>query len=118
MAEGDVDAAVAELPIIDWSGPHKDLRFVEAPVEACLLVDDLEANVLPGQEAQWVPIEGWHSPWLRQTSMGSSVPSKLPSLVAISMWRVSMVCGKAGAPESLQPAPLEITPLSMVPSQS
>ena len=63
VAEGDVSEAVAALPIIDWDGPHKDLRFLNAPEAECLLVDDLAEYIAPGQEAQWIPIAGWHAPY-------------------------------------------------------
>lgn len=63
VSEGDVSAGVSTLPIVDWSGPHKDLAFLDAPAAACLLVDDLAEYVAPGQEEQWLPIEGWHAPY-------------------------------------------------------
>ncbi len=62
-AEGDVAMEVAALPIVAWSGPVKDLRFLDAPAAACLLVDDLAAYVAPGQEDRWIPIDGWHAPY-------------------------------------------------------
>lgn len=46
-----------DLEIVDWEGWHKDLRYVaDAQPEEVLLVDDVEAYVLPEQKAQWVPV--------------------------------------------------------------
>lgn len=51
----------ANIEYIDWSGPYKDLtRFVG---EGCLLVDDLEGYVAPGQQGSWLRIQNFESPY-------------------------------------------------------
>ena len=68
VAEGDVPAGFGAVPVVPWSGPHKDLRFLQAldgsvELASSRLVDDLEAYVLPAQRHLWLPIEGWHAPY-------------------------------------------------------
>lgn len=55
--EGSMPAWSAEMEIIDWSGPVKDLRFVCTVPENALLVDDNPQYVAPGQGASWIPVQ-------------------------------------------------------------
>ncbi|MEM9530895.1 MAG: NIF family HAD-type phosphatase [Pseudomonadota bacterium] len=49
---------------VEWQGKTKNLEHVQtAAVEECLLVDDYEVYVHPGQESQWVPIAEFQSPY-------------------------------------------------------
>ena len=64
-AEGHMPPALrARLEVIHWNGPHKDLRFIPGcrPKEV-VLVDDQATYVMPGQEAQWVAVEPFISPY-------------------------------------------------------
>ncbi len=60
----EAPAWFADLEYIVWEGEHKDLSFVPgADPDEVLLVDDRPAYVLPGQEAQWVPINPFCAPY-------------------------------------------------------
>lgn len=48
------------LEFIDWSGEHKDLRFIpNAHPEEILLIDDDAAWVSADQKCQFIPIAPW-----------------------------------------------------------
>ncbi|AGX88739.1 NIF family HAD-type phosphatase [Candidatus Symbiobacter mobilis] len=54
----------ATVEFVSWEGKTKDLRFVQdALVHETLLVDDFEAYVHPGQESQWVKVDGFDFPY-------------------------------------------------------
>lgn len=64
-ADGALPQGVSQaLDIVDWSGPYKDLRFIEgtSPKRA-LLVDDLASYVHPDQRDRWIPIPPFVSPY-------------------------------------------------------
>lgn len=62
--EGSAPAWFAQVEIVEWSGEHKDLRFVPgAEVERAALVDDLAQYVLPGQEHRWIAIAPFEAPY-------------------------------------------------------
>ncbi len=64
VREGQAPAWFAELHYVQWTGPTKDLSFVEgAQPEDVLLVDDHRPYVHPGQEAQWVPVAQFEHPY-------------------------------------------------------
>lgn len=53
-----------ELEYVSWTGATKDLALIrDAAVEDCLLVDDFEAYVHPGQHAQWICIDSFSHPY-------------------------------------------------------
>lgn len=51
------------LECVEWTGRHKDLRFVSPTTEDVLLLDDQEAFVLRAQKGQWIAIPGFAPPW-------------------------------------------------------
>ena len=63
-AEGAAPPWLAACECVPWEGEVKDLRFIPgAAVAETLLVDDLEAYILPEQREQWVPIAPFASPY-------------------------------------------------------
>ena len=65
--EGSAPPWFATLEFIEWSGPHKDLRFVPGVTpQQVVLVDDLEQYVAPGQHAQWVKAPAFEAPYSPQ----------------------------------------------------
>jgi hypothetical protein len=64
IGEGAIPAWMSAIEVVEWSGDHKDLKFIEgAEVSRTFLVDDHEPCVHPDQKAQWVPIEAYASPY-------------------------------------------------------
>jgi hypothetical protein len=62
--EGSVPLWFQRIEYIHWAGPTKDLMFVTgAEVTSVLLVDDLVQYIHPGQQAQWIPIQGFEPPF-------------------------------------------------------
>lgn len=54
----------AQLEYVSWTGATKDLALIrDAAVEDCLLVDDFEAYVHPGEHAQWICIDSFSHPY-------------------------------------------------------
>ncbi|AZY51048.1 hypothetical protein C0J09_17435 [Bordetella avium] len=54
----------AQLEYVSWAGATKDLALIpNAAAEDCLLLDDFEAYVHPGQHAQWICIESFAHPY-------------------------------------------------------
>ncbi|MGW9065606.1 NIF family HAD-type phosphatase [Achromobacter animicus] len=55
----------AQLEYVQWSGTTKDMTSVpDSEVTDCVLVDDFEDYVHPGQHSQWVSIECFAHPYL------------------------------------------------------
>lgn len=53
-----------QLECVSWPGVTKDLALIpDAAVQNCLLLDDFEAYVHPGQHAQWIHIESFSYPY-------------------------------------------------------
>ncbi|MGF1578865.1 MAG: NIF family HAD-type phosphatase [Gemmataceae bacterium] len=53
-------ALVNRLEYIDWSGEHKDLRFIpDAQPNQILFVDDDPGWIATHQKDRWIPIEPW-----------------------------------------------------------
>ena len=64
IQERAAPAWFAQLEYVSWTGATKDLALIRnAAVENCLLVDDFEAYVHPGQQAQWICIESFSHPY-------------------------------------------------------
>jgi len=64
IQERAAPAWFAQLEYVSWTGATKDLALIHnAAVEKCLLVDDFEAYVHPGQHAQWICIESFSHPY-------------------------------------------------------
>ncbi|AVJ26938.1 NIF family HAD-type phosphatase [Achromobacter spanius] len=64
IQERAAPAWFAQLEYVSWTGATKDLALIRnAAVENCLLVDDFEAYVHPGQHAQWICIESFSHPY-------------------------------------------------------
>lgn len=75
-----VPAWFADLEYVDWVGPTKDLRVIsDVQWPHALLVDDCQAYVHPGQEAHWVAVEQFCSPYLDSDSELSDVLAQLKS---------------------------------------
>lgn len=54
----------AHLEYVSWGGGTKDLALIRnAAIQDCLLVDDFEAYVHPGQHAQWICIDSFSHPY-------------------------------------------------------
>lgn len=54
----------AQIEYVLWTGATKDLaRIGGATVQQCLLVDDFEGYVHPGQHSQWVRIDCFEYPY-------------------------------------------------------
>ncbi len=52
---------VARVEYVDWSGEHKDLRFVRsATPDEIVFVDDDPGWVHPDQQGQWISIAAWN----------------------------------------------------------
>lgn len=57
-------AFVERCEHVSWSGPYKDLRFVEgADPRAVLLVDDQEPCVHPEQRDRWIAVHEFAPPY-------------------------------------------------------
>ena len=62
--EGSAPAWLRDIEFVEWTGPHKDLRFIrDADAATALLVDDLETYVHPEQRSQWIPIAQFAAPY-------------------------------------------------------
>lgn len=54
----------ADIEYVTWHGKTKDLSFVaDAALDEILLVDDIEAYIHPGQEAQWLRVAPFDYPY-------------------------------------------------------
>jgi hypothetical protein len=87
--EGLAPGWFAKTEYVQWTGATKDLaRICGATVQQCLLVDDFEGYVHPGQHSQWVRIDCFEHPYepadqglaralleLRQRRVGPSLNS-------------------------------------------
>ena len=63
IQENAAPAWFAQIEYVSWAGATKDLALIpNAAAEDCLLVDDFEAYVHPGQHAQWIRIESFAPP--------------------------------------------------------
>lgn len=57
VSEDASPAWFAELEVVAWSGITKDLTLIAgAALKDCLLVDDFEGYMHPGQHEQWVTV--------------------------------------------------------------
>jgi len=64
VSEGAAPDWFAELEVVDWTGQTKDLALISgAALEDCLLLDDFEAYVHPGQRKQWVGVACFGHPY-------------------------------------------------------
>lgn len=64
IQEHAAPAWFAQLEYVSWEGATKDLALIpNAAAEDCLLLDDFEAYVHPGQHAQWICIESFAHPY-------------------------------------------------------
>ncbi|WP_217481356.1 NIF family HAD-type phosphatase [Achromobacter piechaudii] len=64
IQEHAAPAWFAQLEYVSWAGATKDLALIpNAAAEDCLLLDDFEAYVHPGQHAQWICIESFAHPY-------------------------------------------------------
>lgn len=64
IQERAAPAWFAQLEYVSWTGATKDLALIrDAAIEDCLLVDDFEAYVHPGQLAQWICIDNFAHPY-------------------------------------------------------
>ena len=74
-----------DMAFVQWQGLTKDLSFIPgAEVATTLLVDDSEAYVHPGQEAQWVQVMYFDYPYLT-TDMGlTQVLQQLEALTTVA----------------------------------
>lgn len=62
--EGLAPGWFAQIEYVRWIGTTKDLaRIRGAAVQQCLLVDDFEGYVHPGQHSQWVRIDCFEHPY-------------------------------------------------------
>ncbi|OZI46938.1 NIF family HAD-type phosphatase [Bordetella genomosp. 5] len=54
----------AQIEYVRWKGTTKDLAWIPgSTVQQCLLVDDFEGYVHPGQHSQWVRIGCFEHPY-------------------------------------------------------
>lgn len=64
IRERAAPAWFAQLEYMSWTSATKDLSLIcNAAVEDCLLVDDFEAYVHPGQHAQWICVDSFSHPY-------------------------------------------------------
>jgi len=64
VEEGAAPAWFTSIEYVTWQGQTKDLSFIPGiEVEEALLVDDYEIYVHPGQEAQWMQVKYFDSPY-------------------------------------------------------
>ena len=64
VADSLVPAWFIAVECVEWDGATKDLRFIrDCHVESAVLVDDLAADVHPGQELNWVPAPPFEAPY-------------------------------------------------------
>ncbi|OZI71687.1 NIF family HAD-type phosphatase [Bordetella genomosp. 12] len=64
VAEDVAPAWFAQLEYVTWTGTTKNLEMIsDAKVLQCLLVDDFEGYVHPGQTAQWIRVESFSHPY-------------------------------------------------------
>lgn len=62
--EGQAPSWFAQIEYVRWTGTTKDLvRIRGAMVQQCLLVDDFEGYIHPGQRSQWVRIDCFEHPY-------------------------------------------------------
>lgn len=62
--EGLAPGWFAQIESVRWTGSTKDLaRIRGATLQQCLLVDDFEGYVHPGQLSQWVRIDSFEHPY-------------------------------------------------------
>ena len=65
VSEGAAPDWFAELEVVYWIGKTKDLALISgAALEDCLLVDDFEGYVHPGQRKQWVGVACFGHPYV------------------------------------------------------
>lgn len=68
--EGLAPSWFAQIEYVQWTGTTKDLaRIRGATVQQCVLVDDFEGYVHPGQRSQWVRIDCFEHPY-EQSDLG------------------------------------------------
>ena len=54
----------ADIEYVDWSGPHKDLAFIDqCDPSRALLVDDNPDYVVPSQRDQWIRVPEFAAPY-------------------------------------------------------
>lgn len=64
VSEGVAPDWFAELEVVDWTGQTKDLALISGTaLEDCLLLDDFEGYVHPGQRKQWVRVACFSHPY-------------------------------------------------------
>lgn len=102
VQEGSAPPWFADIEYIHWSGETKNLAFIPGiePQQA-LLVDDFERYVHPGQEAQWLKIDYFESPYPDTDAGLSNALAQLRSLVDSS----HAVTSESGAGVCDQPEP-------------
>ena len=62
--EGLAPGWFAQIEYVRWTGTTKDLaRIRGATVQQCLLVDDFEGYVHPGQRSQWIRVDCFEHPY-------------------------------------------------------
>lgn len=62
--EGLAPRWFAKIEYVRWTGTTKDLaRIRGATVQQCLLVDDFEGYVHPGQSSQWIRVDCFEHPY-------------------------------------------------------
>ena len=63
-SHNEAPAWFADLDVIEWEGPHKDLRLAHPTcLERAYRLDDYEGYVHPDQRAQWIPVRCFEPPY-------------------------------------------------------
>lgn len=64
VSEGTAPPWFANIEFVVWTGETKDISFIPgATVGECLLVDDFEGYLHPGQASRWIPVECFSHPY-------------------------------------------------------
>jgi hypothetical protein len=64
VREGSAPGWLEHVACVAWTGPFKDLRFIQdADVEKTLLLDDYEGYVHPEQRHRWIAVEPFVAPY-------------------------------------------------------
>lgn len=62
--EGLAPAWFQDITLVEWSGPHKDLGFIQGhQPQRALLVDDQQSYIKPDQHGQWIHIQEFAHPY-------------------------------------------------------
>lgn len=78
VEEGLAPVWFADIEYINWQGKTKDLGFIpDTNSRECVLVDDFDIYVHPGQEEQWIEIAQFDVPYRKDDSELNRVASLL-----------------------------------------